>query len=172
MKNLDMIKIDSLAKTQELFAPYMEEIEKDFYKVFPNGYIYAKIVRSVGSPHLYIHFGLIGNMIDQSNGIIDNDPMQHKLMGHFRSSDYYAEHSLDDNIELSSLSSGISIDPPKDSYLVMGRVRTPFRKSTMPIAKQVPKLKKYFSELGKLVLANKDNLYKKDIKDKYLDIRP
>lgn len=172
MKSINEMKEDSLVKTKELFAPYVEEIKKDFYKVFPNGFIHADISRIVGSPHLYIELRLIGDREDQTNKIVDNDPMHHKLMGHFASSDYYAEHQLDDKIELTSLMSGISIDPPKDSYLAMGRVKTPFRKSTMSIAKQVPKLKKYFSKLGKLVLDNKDNLYKKDIKDKYLDIKP
>lgn len=171
MKSLNEVKQDGLKKTQEVFAPYIEQIEKDFYKVFPNGFINIGIERVVGSPYLYIGFGLIGDKKDQSHGIVENDPMHHKMIGHFASNDYYAEHSIDEKIELESLISGIMVEPT-EKYLAMSRVKTSFRKSTAPIAKQVPKLKKYFSEIGQLVLDNKDKLYKKDIKEKYLDIKP
>lgn len=172
MKTIER-KSSKLEATRELFAPYIEQIKKDFYEVFPRGFINAGIRQSIGSPHLYIGFGLIGDIKDQSHRIVENDPMHHKMIGFFSDSDYYAEPGLDDKIELTSLISGIMIEPPKDSYLAMGRVKTPFRKSTMSIEKQVPKLKKYFSKIGQLVLDNKDNLYKKDIDTlKYLSLKP
>ena len=157
---------DLVKMTQNFYSDDITQIEKDFLSVFPNGKINVRIYNGIGDPCLAINALLIGNKDDQSNGIIDNDPLNIKFIG-FLSKKF---PNKNDKFVFEKIMGGLSIQPEEGSYMAMGRVKLPFRKSTNTMTKQVAKLKKFWVTVGQAVLDNKDNLHKKDLKNEYLTV--
>lgn len=158
---------DLVKEYQDLYADALETLKGNFKKIFPNGKINARVYSGLGDPTLSVSFYMIGDKEGQSNGIIDNDPVITKFMAHLPS--VHPEKGTKFKIE--RLMGGLSIQPEEGSYMAMGRVKLPYRKSTGDIKKQVANLTKYFKTVGQAILDNKDNLYKKDLDKKYLDIK-
>lgn len=159
-------KLDIIEEYKELYSEPLERLEKGVKKIFPNAKISAQVYNGIGSPTLGITFYLISDRDDQTNKIVDNDPAVTKFIAHLP-----MEHpTKDTKFKLEKLMGGLYIEP-EEKYLAMSRVKLPYRKSTGNIDKQVDKVIKYFKGVGQTILDNKDKLYKKDIKDKYLDIR-
>ena len=73
-------------------------------------------------------------------------------------------------IELENTQGVLWVNPPKDSFLAMGRVKALKRKQTTTLDKHVVNLEKHYKKVAKIFDDNKDNLYKKDIDKKYLKV--
>ena len=151
---------------QDLYSESLKDLKDKYYSIFPNGKISAKVYSGIGDPVLSVSFLLIGKVEDQSSRIVDNDPVITKFIAHLPK----VHPTKDTKFQIERLMGDLSIEPPKDSYLAMGRVKLPYRKSTGNINKQITNLDKYFKKVGQAVIDNKDNMYKKDIKPEYLNI--
>ena len=150
---------------QELYAEPLQRLKDSIKEIFPNAKFDAQVYSGLGSPTLSTSFYLISQREDQTNLIVDNDPIITKFIAHLPE----VHPTKDTKFKLELLQGGLYIEP-QEKYLAMSRVRIPFRKSTGTIDKQVDKLVKYFKGVGQTIIENKDVLYKKDIKDKYLVI--
>jgi len=152
---------------KDLYAAPLERLKGKIEKIFPNAKFDAAVYSGLGSPTLSTSFYLISDKKDQSHGIVDNDPVVTKFIAHLPE----VHPTKDTKFKLELLMGGLYIEPqPHESYLAMSRIKLPYRKSTGTIDNQVDKLVKYFKGVGQTILDNKDKLYKKDIKDKYLKI--
>jgi hypothetical protein len=151
---------------QDLYAPDLQELKDNFYSIFPNGKISAQVFNGIGDPTLGISFYMIGERTDQSHNIVDNDPVHTKFIAHLPK----IHPTKETKFKVEYLMGGLSVKPEEGSFMAMGRVKLPYRKSTGDISKQVKNLTKYFKKVGQAVIDNKDNLYKKDLKSKYLTI--
>jgi len=159
-------KQNIIQEYKDLYSSDLETLKSNFYKIFPNGKIGASIYSGIGDPVFSITFVLIGNDNDQSNRIIDNDPVITKFISHLP-----MVHPTKDTVfQIERLMGDLYVQPPENSFLAMGRVKLPYRKSTGTMTKQIQNLTKYFKFVGQSVLDNKDNLAKKDIDKKYLNI--
>ena len=152
---------------QDLYSDDLQKLKDNYTSIFPNGKINARVYSGIGNPTLSVSFLLIGNNEDQSNGIVDNDPIITKFIAHLPCIE---SPSKETKFKVERLVGDLSIRPPEGSYLAMGRVRLPYRKSTGDIGKQIQNLTKYFKKVGQTVIDNKYNLYNKNINQKYLDI--
>ena len=94
-----------------------------------------------------------------SGGIIHNDPMHHTFIIFGEGEDKWsAENSI----------AGISINPPKGSFLAMESVKTKWRKTTGTGQKVLKAYERFFPRLKKLLKDNEANIYQRDsYKDKY-----
>jgi len=136
----------------------MKDIEKSFKKQFPKGWSIIHQGGGISKDTISIVIGLIGNKSDLPNGILENDPMFHSWLLFQHPKGYTAE----------ILQAGISINPPEDSYLAMGRIKTKWRKTTGDEAKMVKTLDAFFKKLKKLVKDNEDNIFgRSKYNDKY-----
>jgi len=144
---------------------FMENIEKEFYKHFPNGIFQANNKPGVlGSPMISISAGLIGDRKDWLMGYFDNDPMKQSFTMFKKDDGTY---------ELEGLQTNLYIEPAEDSYFAMDKVKTGFRNAKkITLKKAEDKFKKYFKKLATLVKDNKDNIYGSDrFPSKYLDVK-
>ena len=151
---------------QELYAESFDKLKTDINKVFPNGKFSVSVYNGLGSPVLGLSFYMISDIKDQSHQIIGNDPVETKFIAHLP----MTHPSKDIKFKLERLMGDLYVKPPEGSYLAMGRVKLPYRKSTGDITKQSANLVKYFKKVGQAIIDNTDNLYKKDLDKKYLDI--
>ena len=151
---------------KELYSEPLQKLKDSVKQIFPNAKFSAEVYQGFGSPTLSTSFYLISEREDQSHNIVDNDPVVTKFIAHLPK----VHPTKDIKFKLELLRGGLYLEPSEGSYLAMERLRIPFRKSTGTIDKQVDKLVKYFEVVGKTILENKDSIYKKDIKDKYLEI--
>ncbi|MCP4521006.1 MAG: hypothetical protein GY827_04820 [Cytophagales bacterium] len=159
-------KMSIIEEYKELYAEEITRFKKETKKIFPNAHVEMFVYNGIGDPTLIVNFRLIEDKKDQSHQNVDNDPVYTTFIGHLP----VVHPDKDTKFKLERLRGDLSVQPPEDSYLAMGRVKLPYRKSTGNIAKQTDKLIAYFKKVGKAVLDNQDNLYKKDIDNKYLDI--
>ena len=151
---------------KELYSEPLKKLKERVQGIFPNAKFSAEVYAGFGSPTLSTSFYLISEREDQSHNIVDNDPVVTKFIAHLPK----VHPTKDIKFKLELLRGGLYLEPSEGSYLAMERLKIPFRKSTGTIDKQVDKLVKYFKGVGKTILENKDVIYKKDIKDKYLEI--
>jgi len=151
---------------KELYSEPLQKLKDSVKQIFPNAKFSAEVYQGFGSPTLSTSFYLISEREDQSHNIVDNDPVVTKFIAHLPK----VHPTKDIKFKLELLRGGLYLEPSEGSYLAMERLKIPFRKSTGTIDKQVDKLVKYFEVVGKTILENKDSIYKKDIKDKYLEI--
>lgn len=132
---------------------FLDYVEEEFRKNFPNGYYEAKAYNGLGSPTINVRFG-IGYA---SNGIKENDNMYHSFMIHTSrdAEDFSGE------LEFSSLQGGINTQPDPDTHYAMARVKTKLTnvKKNGSLAKFEKKMKAFFPKLKKLMQDNQDNLY-------------
>jgi hypothetical protein len=151
---------------KELYSEPLQKLKDSVEQIFPNAKFSAEVYQGFGSPTLSTSFYLISEREDQSHNIVDNDPVVTKFIAHLPK----VHPTKDIKFKLELLRGGLYLEPSEGSYLAMERLKIPFRKSTGTIDKQIDKLVKYFKVVGKTILENKDSIYKKDIKDKYLEI--
>ena len=151
---------------QELYAPFLEDLETQYKNIFPNGKIRAEVEMGIGLPILYVTTVLINNIVDQSHRTFANDPAGFEYMSFLPSK----TPSLDEKIVLEMNSGGVRLQPEEGTHYAMSIEKISFRKSTATIDKQIIKLVKHFKKIGSVVLKNNTNLYKSDIKEKYLEI--
>lgn len=151
---------------KELYSEPLQKLKDSVKQIFPNAKFSAEVYQGFGSPTLSTSFYLISEREDQSHNIVDNDPVVTKFIAHLPK----VHPTKDIKFKLELIRGGLYLEPSEGSYLAMERLKIPFRKSTGTIDKQVDKLVKYFKGVGKTILENKDSIYKKDIKDKYLEI--
>jgi hypothetical protein len=151
---------------KELYSEPLKKLKEGVQGIFPNAKFSAEVYAGFGYPTLSTSFYLISEREDQSHNIVDNDPVVTKFIAHLPR----IHPTKDTKFKLELMRGGLYLEPSEGSYLAMERLKIPFRKSTGAIDKQVDKLVKYFEVVGKTILENKDGLYKKDIKDKYLEI--
>tara|TARA_R110000772_G_scaffold57747_5_gene130655 strand:- start:916 stop:1416 length:501 start_codon:yes stop_codon:yes gene_type:complete len=151
---------------KELYSEPLQKLKDSVEQIFPNAKFSAEVYQGFGSPTLSTSFYLISEREDQSHNIVDNDPVVTKFIAHLPK----VHPTKDIKFKLELLRGGLYLEPSEGSYFAMERLKIPFRKSTGTIDKQIDKLVKYFKVVGKTILENKDSIYKKDIKDKYLEI--
>jgi len=135
-----------------------QEIKNEFYTVFPNGWFGGGVSKSTfgDNENISFDFGLVDRDCLPSR-ILLNDPVHHKFF-------IYVEP--DGQLESSTLQSVISVNPPADSYLAMGRVKTKYRKTTGDHAKILKSFQRFFGRLKTLVVENESNIYQRN---KYAD---
>ena len=158
------IKVDYRLSDEELNKKYSKElkaIENAYLKHFPNGGVKAYFKSVIGSPSLYVRSYLIKDRKDQTSGLFDNDPLKMNFLGFIKDNG---------QIELENTQGVLWVNPPKDSFLAMGRVKALKRKQTTTLDKHVINLEKHYKKVAKIFEDNKDNLYKKDIDKKYLKV--
>lgn len=142
----------------EILAKEIEEILKSR---FPNGYVRAFYSENL-TRHISISFGLIGDIEDVSNKIRHNDPLHHSFMIFVEGEDSY---------EANRSMGRLMVKPPEDSYLAMGSVKTPFRKTTGDSKKVIKAFERFADRVVKIVRENKEDIYGVDkIPTKYLEI--
>lgn len=133
-----------------------------FKEKFPNGHIALNCRIGFGNePTLSISLGLIKDVKDCSNAIRHNDPMHHVFMIFTEPSGVF---------EASTTISGLYVNPPKDSYLVMQSIKTKYRKTTGNSEKLLKAFKQFIRRLRVLVDTERENIYAVDeIDPKYFD---
>ena len=129
-----------------------DAIKQEFNNTFPNGWIKANTGTSLGGKQITIRFGLVGDMSQLTSKILENDPVHHLFL-------IFANT---DKLESNCLQSGISINPPKNSYLAMSRVKTKYRRTTGDHARILKSFKTFLPRLKQLVIDNEANIYQRD----------
>lgn len=139
----------------------IESIGKSFKKNFPNGWMAIGKTKSIGTPYIYVDFGLIGSLDDTAFRIRRNDPMFHKLMIDIKEPSVYGVDKLDGVLRLQPDPE----NPHKGRY-----AKVPFRASKKTDAKGVIKLlDSYISRLSKATDKYEGEIiYRSEIPDKYL----
>jgi len=138
------------------------QIADSFSKHFPNGYVSSSAGKSIGSMVISVSIGMIKDINDVSNKIRMNDPMSHKFLIHIEGDKY----------EAVGLQGGLSIEPEEGSYMAMGRVKTPWRKTLGDSTKVLKAFETFFTRLTKIVKDNEDNVYGRSrINDKYFKVK-
>ncbi len=135
---------------QEIISQLTEAFKKEL------GNAYWASAYKVGlTSHVGLGFG-IQEQSKHANNIRQNDPGFHSVIIF----GFDKDGNSTDNMEVSSGSGGsIVINPPKDSHLCYGRVKTGFRKKNKATGEQVVKhLTNYFKKLKKAVDDNKENI--------------
>ena len=135
---------------QEIINKLTEAFNKGMGNAYFRAGYYTGLTR-----HISLGFG-IQEQSKHANGIRQNDPSFHSVLIF----GFDEEGNSTDNMEVSSGTGGtISINPPKDSHLCYGRVKTGFRKKNKATGEQVVKhLTNYFKKLRKAVDANRENI--------------
>jgi hypothetical protein len=147
--------------TKMLAETLASDIEVVLRKNFPNGYIRAFYSNNI-SPVVFVSFGLIEDINDVANKIRHNDPLIHSFCVHINGEDSY---------EASSSMSGLSVNPEAGSYMAMGNIKTPFRKTTGDSKKIVKAFTRFASRVAKIVEDNKADIYGVErIDPKYLEV--
>ncbi len=124
-------------------------ITANFMSRFPNGWIKVSLGKGFCKGLIFIKYGLIGNVHDQYAHIQDNDPMYSGFTLKPTSTGYTIVKNR----------SGIDINPPENSFLAMGRIKTPFNKKHGTLLKITEMLIKHFKLQAATVLANQDSIY-------------
>jgi len=137
-------------KNQEMVTALTEAFKKEL----GSGY-WASAYRVGLTRHIALGFG-IQEESKHSNGIRQNDPSFHSVMIY----GFDKEGNSTNDMEVSSGTGGsILINPPKDSHLCYGRVKTGFRKKNKATAEQIVKhLTNYFKKLRKAIDDNRENI--------------
>jgi len=137
-------------KNQEI----IDQLTEAFNKEMGNAYFSAGYAVGL-TRHISLGFG-IQERSKHANGIRQNDPSFHSVIIF----GFDQDGNSTDDMEISSGCGGsISINPPKDSHLCYGRVKTGFRKKNKATGEQVVKhLTNYFKKLRKAVDANRENI--------------
>jgi len=128
---------------------FCHSVETEFKKHYPESFITCGFYKGIGvAENLHVNFGLFSKE-DWPNTIFENDPMSHKYLG----------HGGTDTFELVPLSFNLAVNPSKDSYYAMERVKTGARKKTGDLVALDKYFKNYFKKLKGIVKENKDNIY-------------
>lgn len=106
-----------------------------------------------------VYLGMIGKIEDQSHRIEHNDPIHHifKVYPHQK------------GFTIKRLTGSLDIQPEKGSFYAMRHISPKFNKYSGSSDKIKLKFQKYITELKQLVLENRNNLYKTDVKDVYFE---
>jgi hypothetical protein len=134
------------------------ELTTIFKKHFKNGYVKQSLA-ALGYDTRYITVGLIGNDAHVANKIRMNDPMHTVFSLHKRN-----------NIISLELPNGasISINPPPNSYLAMGRHKIQFRKITGDAKKIAKGFDNFVAKMKQEVKKVEQNIHgKSNIPDMY-----
>lgn len=147
--------------TEETFKA---QLESSFRSFFPLGYFRAHF--STGFlTSITVRFGLIGEQSDVSNNIRENDPMYHVIIVRGFSDDGVAGQKLEAE---SAVGGSISVNPPKNSHLAMGREKIGWRKKTDSPEKVLKHFDKYFEKMRKAMKKHESDIYNRKIyPDKY-----
>ena len=165
-------KVEDYSKgtNQELANKLLANIEGYFKKSFPNGTFTGSLGNELGADYIEFHWVLADPKIS-----LHNDPLYHSFIiqwgDGFGSQPLTLEEGAE--LEMSILKSGISVEPPKGSYLAKGTVKTGIRaiKSKGTLAMIDKKFKDFIPKLRKLFDKEvaKGTIYKQDeIDPKYL----
>jgi hypothetical protein len=147
------MKFRELFEANELsIEEFMESVESNFHKHFPNGFIQLKhgtnLTESISGT-----FGMIGNIKDNNGGYHDNDKMRHTFI----------MFPVDADKTLWSFKTsigGIHTNPEEGSYNAMGKIKTKMgNNSKITLAKADIKMAKFFKKLSGLMKDNVDNIY-------------
>jgi hypothetical protein len=130
---------------------FMDSVEKNFYKHFPNGFINLKYSTNL-SVSITGTFGMIGDVKDQVNKIVQNDKMYHSFI-------MFLE-DVDAGIwSFKASQSKIYIKPAEGSYNAMDSIKTKMgNNSKITLEKADKKLQKFFKKLSDIMKENKDNI--------------
>ena len=148
---------------------FQDQVKSLFHAQFPNGYCHISKLALGGGVH--IKGGLISDLMDQTNGIRDNDPMALLIFIH---EDIVFN---DETEQLGSLvvefdMSGISVRPDADNkHLFCQTRKIPARKIKGDAEKTLKRLDTYFKRCKEVVTeeAEAGNIIKQDqIDSKYL----
>jgi hypothetical protein len=135
-----------------------QEIEKLFFKHFPNGWIDSRVEKGFSNnQHISVRFGLLGDK-SYSGGIVHNDPLHSLHMVWIQGELYEIDNSI----------SGLSVNP-KEKFLAMSTVKTAIRRAkNLSTEKVLNKYASYFAKLSKIVQENQHDIYKRsDYQDKF-----
>ena len=160
-------QLESINELNERFKNELDEIKKEYLRLFPNGAINVGFRQIVGSPFFYCNCYLIGDKKDWINGILDNDPLNLKFIGFFDNEDYTYRPTQNEVFTLEARQNSFYVKSTKP-YLVYDRVKIPFRKKKGDIVKHISNLSKVFEKAHSLIVENEDN-FKDDIDSKYIN---
>lgn len=149
-----MIKLKDLIteETGGSAHDFAKEIDNLIEKYFPKSKHWA-VYSSNLSESISIKLA-IGQKKDWSGGIINNSPVEYGALV-FGIEDGKTTNRM--SLE-SSMGAGITIKPPKDSYLAFGRVRVPTRKTTGDEKKIIKAVEKVLINLKTQTKKNLGNL--------------
>lgn len=156
MKSFNQYLNEAVEPTAEDIKLVMSSIESAFLSKFPNCYLSVTESKSLGHS-IGVSFGLILNKAELPSGIRDNDPVQHQFIIHINKNGF----------EAVPLQGSIWINPPAGSYLAMGRIKTPFRKTSGDAKKIIKAFETFVPRLKQLVKDNEANIYGRQ---KYKDV--
>lgn len=136
----------------------ISNIEASFKTYFPLGYINI-VNESDDRERIQVFIGLIGNVADVSNGIVQNDPMRHEFI----------VEQKDDKLVAVKWYGDLSCKPVDPLSLVaIESINTKFRKTTGDVDKICKMYDKWFKQLKELVVKHKDNIHNVKMYQKYI----
>jgi hypothetical protein len=131
---------------------FIDSVTNKFHKHFPNGFINLKYSEKF-SVSISGTFGMIGDIKDQSNKIVQNDKMYHAFI-------MFLEDEEKGIWSFKTSSSKIYINPAEDSYNAMDSVKTKMgNNSKLTLEKADKKMEKFFKKLSDLMEEHKDEIF-------------
>ncbi len=149
-------------ETPKHIQDFINQMDKDFKKHFPNGFFHAKYSTNL-TDSISGSFGMIGNIKDNVSGYHDNDKMRHSFIM-FPNDPEKTVWSFKTSI------GNVMTEPEEGSYMVMGSVRTKMgNNSKITLDKANIKMVKFFKKLSGIMKDNVDKIHGVDkIDKKYL----
>jgi hypothetical protein len=139
---------------------FMKALDSEIRKIFPKSFIRISASTNLGAS-IWLVFALGKDKSEFTNGIIENDPLLHKIMIGWNS---FAEgHFIKDKI-VAELSQGgsLTVDPAPGSRYFYDRVKIGWRKKTATPEKMVKSIGDYFRKMKKVTKDNWDRVPEKD----------
>ena len=154
--------LNTLTEAEMSIEEFMESVENNFHKHFPNGFIQLKHDTNL-TEIISGTFGMIGNIKDNSQGYHENDRMRHAFV-------MFPVDAEKTQWSFKSSISWVYIKPAPDKNLAMDRILTKMgNNSKITLAKADAKLSKFFKKLSKIMQDNIDNIFDVEkIDKKYL----
>ena len=133
-------------------------IEEQVKRIFPDSMANVGFSNNLMSS-ITLYFTLGKDKSEYINGYWDNDPA--KTIFHISGKvieDIKDDGEITGPLSCEMLTGSIYTKPPKDSYLAMGRIKVPYRKTTGTPEKIIESIKKHFTNLKKTLQDNRENL--------------
>ena len=134
---------------------FLENVEKEFRKSFPNGYFNGRESNNMGKS-LSVSFGLISKLDDVSNKIRENDPMLSRLIMF-----PLDKKDFGNGIEVYDTRGSLMVKPEEGSYMAMRGIKFGLKKQKKTdLLKLQDMFKKIFPKIKTTVLDNWDDIYR------------
>lgn len=134
-----------------------DDIESLLKRKFPNGNVYARFSNNL-TESISVWVGLVGNTRELTSGIAGNDPLATGFTV-FRDPKGFI---------IETRRSALSVNPEEGSYMAMGSVKIPFRKTRGDEKKILKALERWADRTIAVVRDEEANIYNRaNYSDKY-----